>query len=560
MKNLAIVITSLSLIAGIIPGARGVGNSHREALPNLDKREKARLRAEVSPEATQAEANLKARVPGLKISRDGMLGTPRWVSSSRGFLTEAGGAGKGGSHQSLQAFPPDDPHRVVKAFVNEHPAVFGHDASLLSASRVSRDSVSPRNQLRTVVWQQTHEEIQIHEAQLIGNISGRGELINVSDRLMIEAAKAANRGNPGSRGAVDSTKVLAGEAVSIAASNIGGEVPAASTTVSKPAKGAEKIQELQAAGLIGPAYVQLVWLPMDADTMRLSWRVILSARPNIERYLLLVDAETGEVLLRRSLNYHASPASFNVFTSDSPSPLTPGWPDPSTVQPTNISRVMMSYPLGALDTNASPAGWIADGDNVTRGNNADAFLDRNLDNSPDIPRPQGDATRTFDYPMDLDTMEPLDYPDASVVQLFWRANWYHDIMYQYGFNEFSGNYQVDNFRRGGLDRDPIRCLTQAGADVGLTDNSMFQPGPDGVPGVCYMFVFTGPRPTRDGSLNQEVVIHELTHGLSDRLLGGGAGISSLQAGGMGEGWSDFYAMALLSELSDDFEAEYPTGG
>ncbi len=49
-------------------------------------------------------------------------------------------------------------------------------------------------------------------------------------------------------------------------------------------------------------------------------------------------------------------------------------------------------------------------------------------------------------------------------------------------------------------------------------------------------------------------------GLSNRLVGGGVGISDLQSRGMGEGWSDFSALALLSEDGDDVNGTYPIGG
>ena len=57
----------------------------------------------------------------------------------------------------------------------------------------------------------------------------------------------------------------------------------------------------------------------------------------------------------------------------------------------------------------------------------------------------------------------------------------------------------------------------------------------------------------------EVILHEYTHGLSTRLVGGGVGIGTIQSAGMGEGWSDFYALALLSEPGDDLDAAYPFG-
>ena len=54
-------------------------------------------------------------------------------------------------------------------------------------------------------------------------------------------------------------------------------------------------------------------------------------------------------------------------------------------------------------------------------------------------------------------------------------------------------------------------------------------------------------------------MHEYTHGLSTRLVGGGAGIDALQTAGMGEGWSDFYALALLTDPAADVDGVYPMG-
>ena len=110
--------------------------------------------------------------------------------------------------------------------------------------------------------------------------------------------------------------------------------------------------------------------------------------------------------------------------------------------------------------------------------------------------------------MDL-AATPLSYADASMVQLFWRANWYHDRVYKYGFTEPAGNFQATNFNKGGKGNDAVIALVQCGADIGYEDNATFTPLPDGYPGVCRMFVFNGPQPSRDGSMDQEVVVHEL---------------------------------------------------
>src|SRR5438309_908099 len=74
-----------------------------------------------------------------------------------------------------------------------------------------------------------------------------------------------------------------------------------------------------------------------------------------------------------------------------------------------------------------------------------------------------------------------------------------------------------------------------------------------------MFIFDGPSPNRDGDLDHDVVLHELTHGLSNRLIGNAFGLTNQQGRGMGEGWSDFYALSLLSEPGDDPNGVYAAG-
>jgi len=65
-----------------------------------------------------------------------------------------------------------------------------------------------------------------------------------------------------------------------------------------------------------------------------------------------------------------------------------------------------------------------------------------------------------------------------------------------------------------------------------------------------------------GSFEAGVVIHEYTHGLSNRLTGGPANsgcLSLLESGGMGEGWSDFFATAIRLKPSDTRAKDYTMG-
>lgn len=58
---------------------------------------------------------------------------------------------------------------------------------------------------------------------------------------------------------------------------------------------------------------------------------------------------------------------------------------------------------------------------------------------------------------------------------------------------------------------------------------------------------------RDGSLDAGIIIHEYGHGVTNRLTGGPADANALQnrqSGGMGEGWSDFFALMFTQIASD----------
>src|SRR4029077_15149650 len=133
----------------------------------------------------------------------------------------------------------------------------------------------------------------------------------------------------------------------------------------------------------------------------------------------------------------------------------------------------------------------------------------------------------------------------------------HDRLYQLGFTEAAGNFQSNNFGRGGAGNDAVQADAQ---DGGGFNNANFSTPPDGSAGRMQVYVFNGSSPARDGDFDAEVVLHEYTHGLSNRRVGGGVGISALQSAGMGEGWSDFYGLALLSEPGDDPGANTAAGG
>lgn len=528
----------------------------RQQLPNFDKRlQAAAVAPAVDPvRAAAAAADLRAKVPGVRIDMDPLLGTPKFVGATTGFLTGPSGSGNGVRPQTAAAFAGDDPHRPVKAFLSEHAALFGVGAEALAEARIAREYVTAHNGLRTVVWEQQLEGIGVFERVLIANITRKAELVNISSQFVPNLAQAADRGTPNRAAAVATPPISAAEAIVRAAPFVDAAVNPADVLPLAEAVGRDHQQRLAAPALSGPVHAKLVWLPMSRNALRLCWDLILVSRARGEGYRVLVDAQTGDVVLRRNLTQYISPITLNVYTSDSPSPFSPGHTTPSSAQPPLVSRTLLT--LTALSTNASPNGWIDDGRNETVGNNVDAHTDRNDDDQPDLPRPQGSPSRVFNFPLDLN-QSPLLSSNAVVVNLFYWNNFVHDRLYELGFTEAAGNFQTTNFNRGGLGNDAVQADAQ---DGGGFNNANMLTLPDGLPPRMQMYLFDFPNPDRDGSLDAEIVIHEYVHGLSNRRVGGGVLISELQTAGMGEGWSDFYALSLLSQPTDNVDGNYAAGG
>ena len=542
-----IAMSSSILLAQTVP--------QRAPLVNLDARVVA-APAVVADEATAGADSLRRAVPGLKVEFERVSGAPKMISSTEGFLTGPDGKGATIAAKNLAGFSATDSDRVTKAFLQEHRALFGHGPEALVTARIRRDDVTAHNGLRTVVWEQQVDGIAVFEATLISHTTRRSELVSISSSFISNPDAAATRGTPERASLVNSPIVSGEQAVALAAREAGEKVEAeAVTAAGLAAADAERRQKFSASGLKGEATAKLIWLPMAKDSLRLCWDVEWMGAQRGEMFRSLVDARTGEVLVRRCLTSYISDASYRVWTSDSPSPFSPGWPTPSNGQPAVVARTLVTLP--AMDTNASPAGWIPDGGNETLGNNVDAHADRNNDNTADLPRPQGSPSRVFDMAMDPTTQDPTNYTAAATVQLFYLCNWYHDKLYALGFTESAGNFQSNNFARGGLGNDAVQADAQ---DGGGTDNANFSTPSDGSPGRMQMYIFSGPTPRRDGDLDAEIVFHEATHGLSWRLVGGGQALGTTQSDGMGEGWSDFYALALLSEAGDNVNGNFAMGG
>ena len=540
---LAPVLVWASMLTVLGPPARGESETKR--WPALDRRTPPAT-ALATP-ASAAERELQAAVPGVSVSRHRITGSPRCVHSTKGFLTGPVPQAMAGNTAGL------DQQRIVKAFVEAHRDLFGHGVEELERAHVTRDATGKHNGLRTLIWEQRHAGIPVFDGLFMAHVTRAGELVNVASQFLPDPAAAVAKGQ--GTGWESRSQLTAVEALARAMADVGVEAPSGDwVKVVGEAKGAEMEQDLSSSLLKGTARLRLVWTPLDSGRARLAWEAFFMPRKLGRMFETLVDAETGAVWVRRNRTYDLSDISLKVFTGDSPTPCLPGYAGlGSNSQPASVARELVT--LTALNTSASPAGWINDGDNETLGNNVDAHTDLDANNSPDLPRPHGSPARVFNFALDL-TKDPSAYRKAAVVNLFYWCNWMHDRLYEYGFDEASGNFQSDNFGRGGKGGDAVQADAQDGSGV---NNSNFTSAPDGQSGRLQMWVYTRPDPNRDADLDTTIILHEYTHGLSDRLVGGGVGFSWYQPEGMNEGWSDFCSLALLAPANGQLDGNYPCG-
>jgi extracellular elastinolytic metalloproteinase len=195
-------------------------------------------------------------------------------------------------------------------------------------------------------------------------------------------------------------------------------------------------------------------------------------------------------------------------------------------------------------SNASPSGWHnapVSGEVNTSGNNVKAAKGSTMVTSTS----GGQFLKPFDVTKDADNA--VNVP-AAIVNTFYVTNAYHDLMYQYGFTEAAGNFQTNNFGKGGSGNDAVIANVQASG----TNNANFATPADGGAGRMNMYVFTLTTPKRDSDLENGILVHELTHGLSNRLTGGPSSancLSGSQPGGMGEGWSDTLSWIFIAKNS-----------
>jgi len=256
---------------------------------------------------------------------------------------------------------------------------------------------------------------------------------------------------------------------------------------------------------------------------RLGWYAIFTRQTKFEQYAVIVSADraAGEILYVRDM-MHMVQARGNVFE------FSPGIAGRRLL---DFPRPIVDYPLmPGAPLAAFPADWVAV--DKTVGNATGATLNF--------------GTRSLTGTLNGNVVEfnpPNQFgDDQKLLNIFYFCNYMHDFLYILGFDEAAGNFQKVNFTHTGVAGDPVSALAHSGPVDGTANMST---AADGTPPVMNMGLVQ--RTNRHTAFDADVVFHEFTHGLTNRLVGGtrqGHTLDAQQSGGMGEGWSDFFALTI----------------
>jgi extracellular elastinolytic metalloproteinase len=271
-----------------------------------------------------------------------------------------------------------------------------------------------------------------------------------------------------------------------------------------------------------PVLAQLVYQLNEDNTIRLAWDLNFYSQDSNHLWSVRVDAITNKILEKhdwvvscsfgnndhKNHNHNQSPGfffakvGFNEFNNTLLNPQSGSYRviPYNYESPNHIARQLISNPH---NTNASPYGWHdingVDGNEftTTRGNNVFAYDDTDSNNTGGL-SPNGGPSLSFDFPYGGITVQPSSYLDAATTNLFYMNNMMHDVWYQYGFNEINGNFQQNNYNKGGITSflgDAVNAESQDGsaASPQNLNNANFSTPVDGSKPRMQMFLWDVPQ-------------------------------------------------------------------
>ncbi|MEO6489313.1 MAG: M36 family metallopeptidase [Ferruginibacter sp.] len=408
----------------------------------------------------------------------------------------------------------DDNSRALQ-LVSKNSAAIGITAKDVKNSIVSNTFTTTGSDITMVYLQQAYKGIPVYNQLLVLGFRNGALVSNAGKRFKGIEQKVNVQDATPAISAITAVKAA------MAAKNVVTFENIFALNVASP----NKLDFGKPSVVIENITAELMWVPSkDHKQVKLAWQVYLVPKNTSDYWLLRMDALNSSLLdetnLTVSCNWDANQKQDlgylnyknsanqkeemkrNSIFNITESPVAQQSPTGPTIVNSASYRVIPfpaespKHPGGtpALKTdpwnlapgNATSLKWHNNGTTdytITRGNNVWATEDQaNANNSTGLP-----ATSTtvpdplsFNFIPDFNASPtqrtPIPNQQFNTTNLFYWNNIMHDLIYQYGFDEVSGNFQANNQGRGGAGNDYVMADAQ---DGGGLNNANFSTPVDG---------------------------------------------------------------------------------
>ncbi len=396
---------------------------------------------------------------------------------------------------SLPSLAQDNVEQTIKTYLSEKADELGLAPTDFENLVVTDQNVSRTSGIHHVYVAQEVDGVILKNGVANFAVDQEGNVVHSGIRLITNLNKKV---------VASKATVSAIEAISNAKEAIGMEGEAG-PFLKETENGRLNFDQGTLAGEVIQVYKAFWALKNEADEVRLVWVVSLYQPDGKHWWQSFIDASTGEEVDRLDwvvscqFPEHGNEAHHcHAHTSSALESLAtpaPGGPATYNVFPMPVespNHGNRSIEVDPADASASPFGWHdtngATGEEytITRGNNVYAYEDQADANSPGF-SPDAGSSLVFDYPYSI-ANNPTANLNAAITNLFYWNNLMHDVWYQYGFDEASGNFQANNYGNGGSDDDYVLAEAQDGSG---TNNANFATPDDGFNPRMQMYLWTG---------------------------------------------------------------------
>ncbi len=373
---------------------------------------------------------------------------------------------------------------------------------------ITDNYVSKHNGVNHIYYQQTMNGIPVEDAIMNINVSKEGKVIHANSRFIPNL-------NLKAKGQVN---VNAKTALAKALSDLKIAIPRNLTTKSQMANARQESVFEKFGAIDKEMVLKLIYIKDENQNIKLTWVAeIQIIKPEFHIWMSYIDATTGDFLKKIDMVLHCKFDTVEDVCFEKSTLVTQTIAKKKNKTITNVPTSNFagdSYNVYAMpiespnhgsrniqidpaNLNASPYGWHDTNGSagaeytITRGNNVLAQEDQNGNNGTGY-SPDGGPGLNFDFTLDFTDVPGTNTAlaqnlNSSLTNLFYWNNIIHDVFYNYGFDEPAGNFQQNNYGKGGTAGDYVLA---DGLDGSGLDNANFSITADGTSGRMQMYLWS----------------------------------------------------------------------